>query len=136
MHHSHRDSSRVESLLHRAYENLHGHRFSEDQNWWDALLVAGSNIIQDPRLDDLAERDFVKLFEDVISISKEEYLLAQKHIARATSSLYLGEMARDSFLQKQRDASELHIADAASTVTTIQVNHGGTLLPADDAQAH
>ena len=136
MNFTHRDSSRVEALLHRAYENLHGHRFSEDQNWWDALLVAGSNIIQDARLEDLSERDFVKLFEDVISISKEEYLLAQKHIARATSSLYLGEMARDSFLEKQREASELHISDAANTVTTIQVDHAGTLLSSDDTQAH
>lgn len=134
MHYITRDSSRVEALLHKAYENLHGHRFAEDPNWWDALLVAGANIIQDPRLEDLAERDFVKLFEDVISISKEEYLLAQKHIARATSSLYLGEMARDSFLQKQRDASELHIADAVSTVMTVQVDHGGTIAPADESQ--
>ncbi len=129
------DHSRTEQLLRRAFENIHGHSFRDgrdDSSWWDALMTAAINLSDDARLESYTERDLLKLFEDVIRISNEEYALAQQHMSRATSSLYLSEMARDNFLAKEKERAERHIDDAASTVTTLQVAHAGTVLRAED----
>ena len=87
----------ITDLVNRAYFNLHGKSAATaDAQWHSAIVAAATQLCLTERVQTLATRELVQLFENVIRVSEEHLHSARRHTAMATNVFYLKDVAFDS----------------------------------------
>ena len=121
----------VTDLVGRAYFNLHNAALtSADKSWASAIIATALQLCMDARVQQLAPRELIHLFENVIRVSEEHLREAKRHAAMASNVFYLKETALDAAMND--DNAGLH---AAATTTVVGLHTAGRLrvLKSSDA---
>ena len=117
--------SHVTELLTRAYFNLHSTSFAHaDPQWANAITAAALQLCLDARVRDMAPRELIQLFENVIRISEEHLRESRRHAAMAANVFYLKETSLDAVLV---ESSEETFHAVATTVLGTKLAHTGRL---------
>lgn len=98
----------VNDLVNRAYFNLHGTAFSNNDSEWQATIFkAALDATMDTKARGMSDKQMMHIFEDIIRISEELFLQSQECLSKATSSVYLRTMALDQQRQDQQQIDML-----------------------------
>lgn len=118
----------VTDLVSRAYFNLHNTSLSNaDKPWANAIVASALQLCMDSRVQRLAPRELVHLFENVIRVSEEHLREAKRHAAMSSNVFYLKETALDYALNQ--DTAGLH----AAATKVVGMHAAGRLTPKADA---
>lgn len=99
----------VTDLVSRAYFNLHNTSLANaDQPWANAIIATALQLCIDSRVQKLAPRELIHLFENVIRVSEEHLREAKRHAAMSSNVFYLKETALDYIANN--DTTGLHAA--------------------------
>lgn len=112
-------------LINRAYQNLYGLSMPGDPPYQQAIFNAALQLMRDARSQTLDSKLLLQAFEDIIRISDEHYRQAQKHLSRASNSVYLRETALDNILEHQKYIAALEELMPESTVRSWRMEHTG-----------
>ncbi len=117
--------ARIDTLLARAYHNMHGLALTDADPSWVASISAGClQLCLDARVERFSTRELVHLFENVIRISEEHLHEARRHSAMASNVFYLKETALDAIVN---EAGEPHYSIAAPQIQGAGTAHSGRL---------
>ena len=120
----------ITDLVGRAYFNLHNAALANaDKIWASAIIATALQLCMDARVQQLAPRELIHLFENVIRVSEEHLREARRHAAMASNVFYLKETALDAALND--DTAGLH----AAATTVVGLHTAGRLrtLKSSDA---
>ncbi len=109
-------------LINRAYQNIYGMAIPSDPIYQQTIFNAAYPVMTDRRARTMNEKLLLRTFEDIIRISDEHHRESQKHLAKASNSLYLRETALDKAVEHQK-----YLAALEELMPTSQVSGNNQL---------